>query len=429
MSNIQDIYASKVPALRAEVKSMLKTYGARKICDVDTGQVFGGQRGVTGLICTTSLVDPIKGLIVRGIPILDLSDRLCEEIIYLLITGDLPNKQELADIQSDIRSYSEVPEYVWKTLESLPGDTHPMTSFSIGILAMQRESKFRAEYDKGIAKTEYWRPILDDALMLIGRVPNLAAGIYRMKFRKGPRIEPDPNLDWGSNYAQMLGVSDDKTFMDYVRLYLVLHCDHEGGNVSGFTNHVVGSALSDLFLSTSAGLNGLAGPLHGLANQECLRYILSILEHFGGVPTDEQLVQSTWDTLNSGRVVPGYGHAVLRATDPRFKAFIDFGKRCCPDSPVFQLVEKQFRLVPQVLQEHGKAKNPWPNVDAASGALLYHYGLTELDYYTVLFGVSRVMGMCAQVLYARTVGSPIVRPKSIDWEGIQEFFEKGIVRE
>ena len=429
MSKIHDVFASKVPALRAEVKGVLETYGDKKISDVDTSQVFGGQRGVTGMICTTSLVDPIKGLIVRGIPILDLSDRLCEEIIYLLMTGEMPDKDALADLRAEIRRHAEVPEYVWKTLAALPDDTHPMTSLSIGILAMQRESNFKAEYDKGIPKTDYWQSVLDDALMLIGRVPTLAAGIYRMRFKKGPRIAPDPNLDWGSNYAHMLGVTDDKTFMDYVRLYLVLHCDHEGGNVSAFTNHVVSSALSDLFLSTSAGLNGLAGPLHGLANQECLRYILGILDHFGGVPTDEQLVEHAWDTLKSGRVIPGYGHAVLRATDPRFLAFLDFGKKCCSDSPVFQLVEKHFKLVPKVLQEHGKAKNPWPNVDAASGALLYHYGLKEFDYYTVLFGVSRVMGMCAQVLYARTVGSPIVRPKSIDWEGIQEFFEKGIVRE
>jgi citrate synthase len=222
----------------------------------------------------------------------------------------------------------------------------------------------------------------------------------------------------------MLGVAPgDKTFQDYVRLYMVLHCDHEGGNVSAFTNYVVGSALSDLYLSTSAGLNGLAGPLHGLANQECLRYILDILAHFGGkVPTDEQLIKHAWDTLNSGRVIPGYGHAVLRATDPRFLSFLEFGQRCCSDSPVFQLVEKHFNLIPGVLQEHGKAKNPYPNVDAASGALLYHYGLTEFDYYTVLFGVSRVMGMSAQIIYARTVGAPIVRPKSIEWDGVREYF-------
>jgi len=424
MSKIHEVFASKVPGLRDEVKSMLDTYGERKISEVAVSQVFGGQRGVTGMICTTSLVDPIKGLIVRGIPIRELEDKLCEEIFFLLATGELPDKSALADLQAEIRANAEVPDSVWKTLEALPEDTHPMTSLSIGILAMQRESKFKSGYDAGMSKMEYWQPVLDDAITLMGRVPALAAGIYRLRFKKGSRIAPDPNLDWGRNYAHMLGVAPgDKTFQDYVRLYLVLHCDHEGGNVSAFTNHVVASALSDLYLSTSAGLNGLAGPLHGLANQECLRYILDILDHFGGkVPTDEQLIQQAWDTLKSGRVIPGYGHAVLRATDPRFLSFLEFGKRCCSDSPVFQLVEKHFNLIPAVLQEHGKAKNPWPNVDAASGALLYHYGLTEFDYYTVLFGVSRVMGMSAQVLYARAVGSPIVRPKSIDWEGIRQYF-------
>ena len=420
MSKINDVFASKLPAWRDEVKNMLQTHGDDKISDVTVTQLFGGQRGVKGLVCTTSLVDPIKGLIVRGIPILELSEKLPEEILFLLVTGELPDQAALADLQAALKRHAEVPAYVWNALEALPEDTHPMVSLAIGILAMQGESSFKSKYDAGISKMDYWQPVLDDAILLLGRLPALAAGIYRMRFKKGPRIAPDPNLDWGGNYAHMLGVTDDETFKDYIRLYLVLHCDHEGGNVSAFTNHVVGSALSDLFYSTSAGLNGLAGPLHGLANQECLKYILGILDHFGGVPTDEQLVQHAWDTLNSGRVIPGYGHAVLRATDPRFTAFVNFGKKACPDSPVFQLVEKHFKLIPGVLQEHGKAKNPWPNVDAASGALLYHYGLTEFDYYTVLFGISRVMGMSAQVLYARAVGSPIVRPKSMTWDGVRE---------
>ncbi len=421
MSSIHDVFASKLPAWREEVKSMLEKHGDEKVSDVTVTQLFGGQRGVMGLICTTSLVDPMKGLIVRGVPIQDLTEKLPEEIFFLLVTGELPDKGALADLQAALKRHAEVPNHVWKALEALPEDTHPMVSLSIGILAMQGESKFKAQYDAGMSKMDYWQPVLDDSILLLGRLPALAAGIYRMRFKKGARIAPDPNLDWGGNYAHMLGVApDDESFKDYIRLYLVLHCDHEGGNVSAFTNHVVGSALSDLFYSTSAGLNGLAGPLHGLANQECLKYILGILDHFKGVPTDEQLVQYAWDTLNSGRVIPGYGHAVLRATDPRFTAFLNFGKKACPDSPVFQLVEKHFNLIPGVLKEHGKAKNPWPNVDAGSGALLYHYGLTEFDYYTVFFGVSRVMGMAAQILYARAVGSPIVRPKSVGWDGVRE---------
>jgi citrate synthase len=140
----------------------------------------------------------------------------------------------------------------------------------------------------------------------------------------------------------------------------------------------VGSALSDAYYAVSAGLNGLAGPLHGLANQECLAWVLQVHERFDGVPTDEQLTEFAWETLKSGKVIPGYGHAVLRVTDPRFDAFLTFGREHCLSDPIFQIVAKTFEIVPGVLREHGKARNPWPNVDAGSGALLYHYGLREL---------------------------------------------------
>ena len=212
----------------------------------------------------------------------------------------------------------------------------------------------------------------------------------------------------------MLGFTD-KTgdFANLMRLYLVLHSDHEGGNVSAHTCHCVGSALSDPYYAVSAGLNGLAGPLHGLANQECLAWVIMTHEKFQGVPTDEQLRQFAWDTLNSGKVIPGYGHAVLRITDPRFDAFRAFGLRVMPEDPIFKIVDQVFRIVPKVLTEQGKAKDPWPNVDAGSGALLYHFGLKEFSYYTVLFSVSRAMGMCAQLVVNRGVGTPIERPKSV----------------
>jgi citrate synthase len=188
----------------------------------------------------------------------------------------------------------------------------------------------------------------------------------------------------------------------------------------------VGSSLSDAYYSVSAGLNGLAGPLHGLANQECLKWILELRERFHGVPTTEQLREFAFDTLRSGQVIPGYGHAVLRVVDPRFTGFLDFGKEHMSQDPVFQTVAKVFDVVPKVLQEYseervkaGKAPiaNCWPNVDAGSGALLYHFGLTEFPYYTVLFSVSRAMGMLAQLIFNRAIGTPITRPKSVstDW--------------
>jgi len=418
MATLKQKLAEQIPRLREDIANLVKTHGDKVISEVTVAQAYGGMRGVKSLICDTSLVDPEKGLIIRGIPVAQLTDKTPEEVFYLLCTGELPDKTALADLQNEFTKRAKVPDYVWAVLRAMPKDSHPMAMFSTAILVMERESLFRKRYDEGMTKTEYWEPMLEDSLNLLARLPAVAAGVYRIRFKDGKLIEGDAKLDWSANYVRMLGF-DDPTgeFANLMRLYMVLHSDHESGNVSAHTSHLVGSALSDAYYAVSAGLNGLAGPLHGLANQECLKFVLEILEKYKGVPSDEQLKQFAWDTLNSGKVIPGYGHAVLRATDPRFTAFHAFGKRVCPHDKVFQIVDRLFAVVPEVLQAHGKAKNPWPNVDAGSGALLYYFGLKEFDYYTVLFGVSRALGMCAQLIVDRAMGAPIERPKSVgtDW--------------
>ncbi|MBE0431848.1 citrate (Si)-synthase [candidate division WOR-3 bacterium] len=426
MPKLREKLAAIIPTLRDDIKNLVKQNGDKVISEVTVAQAYGGMRGVKALICDTSVVPPDKGLIIRGYPIGDLKDKLPEGVFYLLVTGEMPDNAALEALSKDLSARARVPDYVWETLAAMPKDSHPMVMFSLGILAMERESLFREKYTEGMKKDVYWESTLEDCLNMIGRLPDLAAGIYRMRFDKGPRIDPAPNLDWAANYARMLGIPDKNgDFANLMRLYMVLHSDHEGGNVSAHTCHCVGSALSDPYYAVSAGLNGLAGPLHGLANQECLRWVIMVKEKFGGVPTDEQLKQFAWDTLNSGQVIPGYGHAVLRITDPRFDAFREFGSRVCADDPYFQIVDKVFRVVPDVLREHGKAKDPWPNVDAASGCLLYHFGLTEFEYYTVLFGVSRALGMCAQLIVSRALGEAIERPKSVTTAWIKQTVAKG----
>lgn len=411
---------NKIPLWREEIKNLVKNYGDKVISEVTVAQVYGGMRGVKALVCDTSEVPPDKGLLIRNIPIAQLKNKLPEEILFLLITGELPTKDELEGVKSNLKSRGDVPEYVWNTLRALPGDSHPMVMLSVAILAMEKESLFRKKYTEGLKKEEYWEWTLEDSLNLLAKLPAIAAGIYRMRFNKGPLINSDPNLDWAGDYAHMLGIPDPQgEFKNLMRLYMVLHSDHEGGNVSAHTCHCVGSALSDPYYAVSAGLNGLAGPLHGLANQECLDWLIKVREKFKGVPSDENLRQFAWDTLNSGKVIPGYGHAVLRITDPRFDAFYEFGARVCPDDEIYQIMAKVFKIVPDVLKEQGKAKDPWPNVDAASGTLLYHFGLTEFEYYTVLFGVSRAMGMCAQLIVSRALGEAIERPKSVTTEWIK----------
>ena len=421
MASLYNTLEEKIPVWRDDARSLLKNNGSSVISEVTLTQAYGGMRGVKGLVCDTSSVSPDTGLIIRGKPLSDIIDILPEQVLFLLLADEMPDKDALSDLKSQLSEHVAVPDYIWTILNSMPEDSHPMAMFNTAILAMEKESVFRKNYDKGLKKDDFWKPTLEDGLKLIAKLPAIGAGIYRIRFQKGGLIEPDELLDWGANFAHMLGLNDpDGNLKKLMRLYLMIHCDHEGGNASAFTSLTIGSTLSDLYYALSGGLNALAGPLHGLANQECLKFVLEIRDKFGGAPSRDELEQLCWDRLRNGRVIPGYGHAVLRCPDPRFTAFINFGKEHIENDDVFHIVETLFDVVPDVLKKHGKAKNPWPNVDAASGALLYHYGLTEFSYYTVLFSISRSMGIISQIVLNRAMGIPIMRPKSITTKWLKD---------
>ncbi|HNP98554.1 MAG TPA: citrate (Si)-synthase, partial [Bacteroidia bacterium] len=272
-----------------------------------------------------------------------------------------------------------------------------------------------------------WDPMYEDVMNLIARLPRIAAYIYRRTYKNNVHIEPDPKLDWAGNFAHMLGY-DDYDMKRLMRLYLTIHVDHEGGNVSAHTTHLVGSALSDAYLSFAAGMNGLAGPLHGLANQEVIRWILDLRNYYdGAVPSKEQIQDYVMKTMEDGKVVPGYGHAVLRKTDPRFIAQMEFAKKYIPEDVNCRIVHMVYEVVPSILGNIKKIKNPWPNVDAHSGALLMHYGMDEYDFYTVLFGVSRALGVLASLLWDRALGHPIERPGSVTSEWMRNQAAKATV--
>ena len=225
-----------IPKWRAERAKILKEYGSVKISDVTVAQAYGGMRGVKGMICETSLVEPDKGLIIQGYPLLDIKDMWPEETFYLLLTGEKPDAATKRDMIKEINKRAKVPGYVWKVLEAMPKNSHPMTMLDTALLAMERESEFRKAYEKGMKKDEYWKPMLEDSLRIIAVLPIIAAGIYRMRFNKGRRIAWKEGKDLGWNYANMLGIKDqDGSFAKLMRLYLHFHSDHEGGNVSANT--------------------------------------------------------------------------------------------------------------------------------------------------------------------------------------------------
>ena len=297
-----------------------------------------------------------------------------------------------------------------------------MTQFTIGVSSLQVDSIFSRKYAEGMSKDEYWSATYEDAMNLIARVPRVAAYIFRRTYFDSKHIAPDESLDWAGSFAHMLGVTEDPQFKSLMRLYLTIHADHEGGNASAHTVHLVGSTLSDAYLSLAAGMNALAGPLHGLANQEVIKWIFELIDNLGtDHPTDEQITKYIHETLDSGKVIPGYGHAVLRKPDPRFIAQKVFAEKNMPDNPIVQIVWKLFELIPPILSGLGKVKNPWPNVDAHSGAILVHYGLNQYQFYTVLFGVSRALGVLSALCWSRALGFPLERPKSVSYNWVKNF--------
>ncbi len=422
----------KLNPWREDFNNLRKNYGDVVVDESTIGKILGGMRGLKSLLCETSYLDPMEGIRFRGYTIPEVREKLPKPgpdhepyptgLWFLLLTGEIPTEDEVLELEEEMKKRWDIPQYVIDILRAAPTDTHPMTLFSMGILALQRESQFFKAYQSGVPKNELWEAAFEDSLTLVSKLPRIAAYIFRMKYRGDTHIDPDPKLDYAANFAHMLG-DDDPVFYDLMRLYLLIHMDHESGNVSAHTGHLVHSALSDPFYAISAAMDGLAGPLHGLANQECLKWILELMDEFGGVPTKEQIEEYAWNTLNSGRVIPGYGHAVLRQTDPRYTAQREFAMKYLSDDPVVQTVMRVYEVVPEVLKKHGKAKNPWPNVDAHSGSLLYHYGIREFEFYTVFFGVSRSMGITAEIVYDRIVNFPIERPKSLTMAMLKEIAE------
>ena len=433
MELLKEKFRAKAEAAGLEIKEIIKTHGAKKVGEVTLAQVYQGMRGITGLVTETSLLDAQEGIRFRGYSIPELQaslpkapgggEPLPEGLFHLMLLGELPTQEDAENITSIWQRRSHVPNHVFATIDALPITTHPMTMFVTGVMALQTESNFAKAYATGINKKDYWSPVFEDTMDLIARLPRIAAYIYRRKYKNNEHIHPNGLLDWAGNLAHMMGYNDE-SFKELMRLYMTIHADHEGGNVSAHTTHLVGSALSDPYLSYAAGMNGLAGPLHGLANQEVIKWIFEMQESLGtDAPTSEQIANYVQATLSSGKVVPGYGHAVLRKTDPRFTAQMEFGKKHMPDDKLVNTVWNIYETVPPILQSLGKVKNPWPNVDAHSGALLVHYGLVEYEFYTVLFAVSRALGVLSSLCWDRALGFPLERPKSVTTDSVKQWLD------
>jgi len=428
-----------MPVKQEALKGLKKNHGAKVVDKVTLDQLIGGARSIKCMLWETSMLDPQEGIRFRGYSIPELRERLPtyagppgqgeplpESLLWLLLTGDIPTKAEVDSVTAELHARAKLPSHVESMIRGFPKGMHPMTQLCSAVCALQTDSVFASEYAKGANKKDYWEYTYEDMMNLIARLPEVCALIYRQTYYDGVVAPYDSSLDYSANFNRMLGFTDP-SFDELMRLYIVIHSDHEGGNASAHTTHLVGSTLADPYLSFVGGMCSLAGPLHGLANQEVLGWIMALQKTFkdrGMEVNPETITEFAWETLNSGKVIPGYGHAVLRKTDPRYTCQREFALKHLPDDELFKIVNTIYEVMPGVLTEHGKTKNPYPNVDSHSGVLLQYYNFTQYDYYTVLFGVGRGFGVLAQLFWDRALGLPLERPKSVTSEWIEDFLEK-----
>ncbi|GAB4187648.1 MAG: citrate (Si)-synthase [Simkaniaceae bacterium] len=365
-----------------------------------------GMRGFPVGYCVTSMVDPEKGLFYRGKPISELAHLPPEHIIFLLYHGKDPTPDELKNFKEEINTRARLSKAVVKHIKMMPNQGHPMKLFSAALLLL--------------GMLESAGDYREDCLNVIAKIPHLTAEVINHHAGWGETPEPKLDLGYMENFAHMLQVpeGDKKTLAEAFRLYNILHYDHGGGNLSVFVGKAVASGLEDMYGSLSAAMCGLAGPRHGRANQDCLEFVQGILDNLGENPTEEDVKKLLKQKLENHELIYGFGHAVLRAEDARAKILYDYAKKNFSGHPLIKTALLLRKAGPEVLKENPKISNPYPNIDAISGSMLSAAGFPYSEYYTILFGLARCVGIAIQIVYERCEardgkGTPIVRPKYI----------------
>jgi len=371
---------------------------------ITQGHLNTGLRGYPVGTCRTSKVDPVAGVSYVGYPIQELAYRDPEEVIYLLLHREMPTEDSLNAFKNTLKHRAGLPKSVLAFLKTLPVEGHPMEWLIAGLVRFGM-----------VAKTGDY---MEDALNLVANAPELVAAIFRIRSGWGEPVDPNHDLGLIENFVHMLRVpgADNDRLTKLLRTFYILHMDHGGGNLSTFTGKAVASAHTDIFCSLAAAMCGLFGPLHGRANQNCLNFVRKV-----GTSDLAEVETFVRNAMAQGEKVAGFGHAVLRAEDPRATIQYRLGAEICPDDPLFKTALALREVAVRVLKEHPKIANPYPNVDAVSGSLLNANGLADSNYYTVLFGLARITGICAQIVDERLRfrdgrGVPIYRPafKAID---------------
>lgn len=363
-----------------------------------------GMRGYPVGYCTTSSVDPDKGLFYRGKPVSEMSDWDPLRVIHLLFEGHDASNQELAAFRKEIEKRSHVSQQLIDHIQQLPRQGHAMKLFSAALLLAGMFEGTDNYYE--------------DCLNVTAKMPIIAAAVINHHAGWNSLRPSQPELGYIENFTHMLNVpkSDEKKLTEVFKLFNILHLDHGGGNLSTFIGKGVCSGLEDMYGSLTAAMCALAGPRHGRANQDCLDFVKLVLNELGENATGDQVEQLIRRRLNNNELVFGFGHAVLRVEDPRATIFYRVVKEKYASHPFVKIALLLRERGSKVLAENPKISDPHPNVDAISGTILSAAGFPYPEYFTVLFGTSRCLGIARQIVYEREEaregrGTPIIRPK------------------
>jgi citrate synthase len=357
-----------------------------------------------------TFLDGEKGILRhRGYTIEELADKSSFiEVSYLVIYGELPTQEELANFKNDITQHTLVHEDVKSILDGFPSKAHPM-----GVLS-SLVSSLTAFYPKSLDPNRSVEEVNGTIIRLLAKLPTLAAWAFKNRVRQ-PLVYPNNNLDYCSNFLRMMfGLPTEEYNINPVVAnaldkLLILHADHEQ-NCSASTVRIVGSSHASLYASVSAGIAALWGPLHGGANQAVIEMLENIKADGGDV---SKYVAKAKDKSDPFRLM-GFGHRVYKNFDPRAriikKAADDVLEALGIDDPVLEIAQEleAVALKDQYFIDRGL----YPNVDFYSGIIYRALGIPT-DMFTVMFALGRLPGWIAQWKEMRENGEPIGRPRQV----------------
>lgn len=379
-------------------------------------------RGATGLItmdpgykntgsCESKItfLDGEEGkLLYRGYPIEQIADKSnFEEVMYLLLKGELPTQEQLDGFVADIRKNTEVAEELVQLLNAFPQGAHPM-----GVLSSLTSALSAFNPEKVSVATD--EEMYDAAVTLLGQFPVIAAWTQR-KIKGLPLTKSDSSLSYVENFYQMLfndgteGYKADPVIVDAFDKLLILHADHEQ-NCSASTVRLVGSSHAGIFASIAAGISALWGPLHGGANQAVLEMLEAIQNDGGDVA---KFIKKAKDKEDPFRLM-GFGHRVYKNFDPRARIIKVAADNVLTtlgiNDPILDIAKG---LETACLEdEYFKSRQLYPNVDFYSG-IIYKALDIPTDMFTVMFAVGRLPGWIAQWMEMRQTNQPIGRPRQL----------------